>query len=500
MIVLVNPRATAPRNRRAPLSLLHLVAALEGVEWEIVDGNIPGVDVTQRISDLVGSRSAGHDPVDLVAFTVMPGPQLQSAVDVTRSMRRLHPSIPTVWGGYFPTLYPEPVLSEPSVDWLVIGQGEEALADLVRSIREGTTASPGEGLLRQGDNVSRGGARRRRPKKPDGFPELAWDRLPMHEYLHPTFLGRRTGVYQSSVGCSFRCSFCGVAGMWDGRQRFEAPERTERQLRRLVDGWGMDGLHFYDHNFFAGEAHCRELAGRLATLDLSWWCEARIDAMLRYSDDTWRRLRDSGLRMVYCGAESGSDAALERMDKHLTVAQVEEFAARTKDFGIVPELSFCLGEPENPEKDVEASISLIRRIMSINPGTEIVLYYYTPTPHVGDPEDEATATPSTLDEWLQPEWQNWSTHTDPQLPWLHPSLRRRVGDFELVLRSRFPSVHDWRTPAWARPALKAAAWWRWRRGEFSDPSLLRSLRSRVRIPKHDPQAYGHLRGSGKGTT
>jgi anaerobic magnesium-protoporphyrin IX monomethyl ester cyclase len=291
-----------------------------------------------------------------------------------------------------------------------------------------------------------------------------------------------------------------VAGMWDGRQRFETPERTERQLRRLVDGWGMDGLHFYDHNFFGGEAHCRELVGRLATLSLSWWCEARIDAMLRYSDDTWRMLRNSGLRMVYCGAESGSDASLIRMDKHLSVAQVEEFAARTKDFGIVPELSFCLGEPENPEEDVEATIPLIRRIMKINPATEIVLYYYTPTPHVGDSGDEAAATPSTLDEWLQPEWQSWSTHTDPQLPWLRPELRRRVRDFELVLRSRFPSVHDWRTPAWAKPVLKAAAWRRWRRGDFSDAHLLRSLRSRMRVPKHDSQAYGHLRGAKEGAS
>ena len=43
MIILVNPRATRPSNRRFPLSIMAIGAALpSGEDWEIVDGNLPG--------------------------------------------------------------------------------------------------------------------------------------------------------------------------------------------------------------------------------------------------------------------------------------------------------------------------------------------------------------------------------------------------------------------------------------------------------------------------
>jgi hypothetical protein len=68
MIVLVNPRATRPKNRRFPLPLMALGAALpDGVSWEIVDGNRPGLDPFREISARVDARAGGPDPVRLLA-------------------------------------------------------------------------------------------------------------------------------------------------------------------------------------------------------------------------------------------------------------------------------------------------------------------------------------------------------------------------------------------------------------------------------------------------
>jgi len=51
MILLVNPRATRPENRRFPLSVMAIGAALPpDVSWEIVDGNLPGMDVVRSAS------------------------------------------------------------------------------------------------------------------------------------------------------------------------------------------------------------------------------------------------------------------------------------------------------------------------------------------------------------------------------------------------------------------------------------------------------------------
>jgi radical SAM superfamily enzyme YgiQ (UPF0313 family) len=142
----------------------------------------------------------------------------------------------------------------------------------------------------------------------------------------------------------------------------------------------MDSVHFYDNNFFVGEDHARELAGRMEPLGLRWWCEARVDALLRFSDDTWALLKRSGLTMIFCGAESGSDEVLRKMDKRITTAQVLEVAARTREYGIIPEFSFVFGDPDEPEREIENTLSFVRRLKAVNPEMELISYFYTPTP------------------------------------------------------------------------------------------------------------------------
>ena len=45
---------------------------------------------------------------------------------------------------------------------------------------------------------------------PDELPPPPYHKIEVGDYLHPTFLGRRSGVYQASIGCPYACNFCGV--------------------------------------------------------------------------------------------------------------------------------------------------------------------------------------------------------------------------------------------------------------------------------------------------
>jgi anaerobic magnesium-protoporphyrin IX monomethyl ester cyclase len=287
-----------------------------------------------------------------------------------------------------------------------------------------------------------------------------------------------------------------VISVFGSREKMESPERTATHLAWLVREHGMDGVHFYDNNFFIREEQALELAGRIAPLGLSWWCEARIDAMLRFSDSTWRSLRAAGLRMVFFGAESGSDEVLRRMNKKLTTAQTLEIAARARQHDIIPEFSFVLGDPHEPERQLENTLSFIRRVKDINPAVEIITYFYTPTPQrrgtYGD-VDALAGTPDTLEEWITPEWVAWMTHENPRAHWLTDRLRTRLEEFELVLRSRFPSVHDRRTRPWGRTLGRALATRRWKRADYDSPRALGVVRRLARTEPDDRQDYGHLR-------
>ena len=497
MIVFVNPRATRPKNRRFPLSIMAVGAALPSdVTWEIVDGNPPDADPLAEISAWVDARQHTSDPVRVVAFTVMPGPQLVSAVPLTRAIKERYPNLPIVWGGNFPSIYPAPVLNAPYIDWMIRGQGEETfveLLDVLAGTRDPKTVA---GLSFREPDGSHWLGVERRWKGPDELPAPPYHKIRIADYLRPTFLGARSGVYQASIGCPYGCKFCGVISVYGSRERQQSPARTAEHLAFLAGTHGMDSLHFYDNNFFVREDHARELAERIMPLGLRWWCEARVDALTRFSDDTWRLLKRAGLTMVFCGAESGSDDVLKKMNKGTTTEQILEVAARSRTHGIIPEFSFVFGDPHDPEREIDNTLAFVRRLKDVNPAMELITYFYTPTPQrrgtYGD-VDALSGTPTTLEEWIEPAWVAWMTHEDPLVPWLDRRLKAKVEDFELVLKSRFPSVQDAKTAEWGKLLGRLLSRRRWSGGNYEDPRMLRAVRRLAQRAPEDSQAYGHLR-------
>ena len=122
MILFYNPKATRFRNRRLPLSILAIAAVVEGKEeYAIVDGNLDP-HPTESLIALIQERS-----VELLAVTVMPGPQTVGAVASCREIRARFPHLPIVWGGYFASNYTRATLNAGYVDYAVRGQGELTL-------------------------------------------------------------------------------------------------------------------------------------------------------------------------------------------------------------------------------------------------------------------------------------------------------------------------------------------------------------------------------------
>jgi radical SAM superfamily enzyme YgiQ (UPF0313 family) len=446
MILFVNPRATRPKNRRFPLSVMAIGAALPAAEsWQILDGNLPDADPLAELVERIERARGTSDSVDIVAFTVMPGPQLVSAVPLAQALKARRPEVQIVWGGNFASLYPAPVLNAPYVDWVVRGQGEHTFVELLDVIRGARDPHEVAGLaFREHDGSHHVGAERRWVG-PDELPAPPYHVIDVADYLHPTVLGKRSGVYQASIGCPHGCKFCGVISVFGRKERIGSAARTVEHLAYLVREHGMDSVHFYDNNFFVSEPQARDFAERIALLGIRWWCEARVDTLTRFSDDTWRLLARAGLAMVFCGAESGSDAVLAKMDKGTTTAQILEVAARSREVGIIPEFSFVFGDPHDPEGEIDNTLAFVRRLKDVNPRMELITYFYTPTPQrrgtYGD-VDALQGTPTTLEEWTQPEWVDWMTHESPRVPWMNDRLRARVLDFQQEVRTRYPSVHD----------------------------------------------------------
>lgn len=481
MIILYNPRATKPRNRRFPLSILALAAVLEGrEEYRIVDGNVES-DANAIIIDLIDQHK-----VELLGVSVMPGPQMGAALESCRAIRRLRPGVPIVWGGYFPSIYPDAALNAGYVDYAVRGQGEDTLLELLDAIRGNGTLESIHGLSYK----DMFGLHRHNPERlmkgPDSFPWSPFHRIPVADYLRPSFFGKRTAAHHASIGCPFRCSFCGVHAAYGTRELMESPARTSEILHHLASRYGADSVQFYDMNFFLREEAARELSDRIAPLQFRWWCEGRVDILSRYSDDTLEALRRSGCAMIFFGAESGSDWVLKEMQKGITTEQTLQVASRMRRFGIIPEFSFVIGNPRDPELDTQETLRFIRRIKRLNSDSEIIIYHYTPVPQRGamyGDVDGQVAFPNTPEEWATKKWMDFTLRIDPNSPWLKRKTKRLIDNFELVVSSRWPTVQDVRAPKWARTFLKTLSAWRYWLKIYGFPQELRWAHQLVALRK-----------------
>ena len=289
--------------------------------------------------------------------------------------------------------------------------------------------------------------------------------------------------------------------MFRGKTALPTAPALEHELRFLSAQYGMDSVQFFDHNFFDREADTAPLLEVLAKLQLPWWCFARADALLNLSPDSWALVRKSRLRMAYIGAESPSDWLLHDVRKGTRIDQTLAAVDICRANGVIPELSFMLAPPQDPEGETERTFEFIRHIKRIHSQTEIMLYIYAPLPpppdssnphiernvsHLRDSDGGPLVFPTTADGWAQPNWLAYWCHTD--VPWLSERLRNRIRDFTTVLGCRYPTVTDVRSPLWGKSALRGLAAWRYRYQRYDRPWELDVSRRFVRL--WDPRVSG----------
>jgi anaerobic magnesium-protoporphyrin IX monomethyl ester cyclase len=488
-ILFYNPVSTSKGKQRLPLSLLSVAAVVAGdYDVEFIDGNLIDDPATYII------ERANATQAKLLAVTVMPGPQLRQAVPVCKQVKAALPDLTILWGGYFPTQHSEVILNSDFVDYVIQGQGEAPFRQFADTLHQGGALHeiPSLGHKNGGVHINP-----RAPYVPmDNLPWMPYDRIDVSRYVGRSYLGTRVLNHNTSFGCPFACNFCAVVALSNRRWLPESAARVADIVTYLHDNWRINGLEFHDMDFFVREDRTAEFAERITGKDINWWGLGRVDTLMSYSDATWEKMRRSGARMLFMGAESGDDETLKRMNKggksstNLTLALVE----RMKHYGIVPELSFVLGNPPDPAADIESTIAFIRKIKQINPATELVLYIYTPVPQEGSILlEEATRLgfrfPETLEEWASPEWAKFSMRRDPSTPWFKDTTRRRVRNFEAVINAYYPTVTDIRLQGHWRRALRALSGWRYRLEYYAWPYELKALQRLIHYRRPETTGF-----------
>lgn len=482
-VLLFNPRA-ANYKARIPNSVLQIAASIDGRHsWIIVDGNLE-TDPWQKIDSLLSKGNFTY-----FGCTVMPGPQLKEAIPITKKIREKYPKVIIIWGGYFASNQYKVCLNSGYVDYIVNGPGDNTFPGLLHALENNEAPDGIKNLIFKKDGEFIKTAKEELPDL-DKLPQLPYDKLnslyPLKRYLGRSYLGNKTLAYHSSFGCPFTCSFCAVVPIYNARWKGKSALGIYTDVKALKDKYQADAIEFHDNNFFVSEKRTVEFAKLIKNENMVWWGEARIDTMDKYKDESLAIIREAGCKMIFFGAETGNDDVLKKMDKGgtQTGAQILKFAERLKKFDIIPEYSFVLGIPgeteEEVNKQIDEDIAFIKKVKTVNPRTEIIIYTYSPVPTEGsDMYNQVLQSgfkfPEKLEDWVNPAWENFDLRKNPLTPWLKPYMIDKIKQFETVLNGYYPTNSDIRLTPLKRGLLKLISSWRYKTSIYTFPKEINFL-------------------------
>ncbi len=254
------------------------------------------------------------------------------------------------------------VYLEHGADFLICGEGEQTLADLLdHLLGDGPPPEqiPGLAYLRDHKMVRTGP--REALRDLDLLPFPARDLLDNDRYRMAWM--KQHGYFSTNIvttrGCPFHCNWC-AKPVYGQVYNTRSPENVAREMAELRETLHPDHLWFCDDIFglkpgWTGQ-FAREVRKRHAAVPFK--CLARVDLLLR--DDAIRHLHDAGCRSVWVGAESGSQKILDAMEKGTTVAQIYEASAGLHAAGIGVGFFLQYGYPGETLADIRKTLRMVR--------------------------------------------------------------------------------------------------------------------------------------------
>ena len=342
-------------NSYPPLGLGYLAAVMEdeGHTVAIFDlGLEPDTPLEQGVERIV---SYGPDLIGVTAMT-----NNYHSAEKTISLLKARMGCPIILGGPHATVFPERVASDPHVDYVVYGEGEETLAELTRAIERGWPC-PSEEVLRGikglcfscGDDVIRNPAR---PliKDLNALPLPARHLFDLSRYPLYAANGERMVTLLSSRGCPYNCSYC-FKGIVGRTYRQRSPDSVVGEIRHLVEEYGYRNFYFIDDLFTLSRRRVTAICHRLIeeSLVVRWQCLTRVD---RVTPDLLNLMYQAGCREVHMGIESGNPEILRRLGKDIAMEQVRQAVRWTAEAGILAKGYFMLGLPGDTEETMKETI------------------------------------------------------------------------------------------------------------------------------------------------
>jgi radical SAM superfamily enzyme YgiQ (UPF0313 family) len=319
-------------------------------------------------------------------------------------------------GGADPTARPDLYLQHQvqgrfSVDAVVVGEGEETILELLPILLDGKDTSAALGEVQGVAYRHQTGQTVQTPRRPliqdvDRLPFPARDLLDIERYRRAWRSAH--GYFSLSIiatrGCPYSCSWC-QKSVFGRSFRPRSPQSVADEMALIKRDYQPDQIRIVDDVMGIDRDWVRAWHDALLERDadgptavIPFECLSRVDLM---DEEMARLLKDVGCRRIHFGAESGSQAVLDAMNKGITVEQIDQAAELCRRLGIETYFYMMVGYPGETWSDLERSVSLLRRTRPDEFSTTIAY------PLPGTPFHEEVRDRLTFEGQHAPDW----THT-----------------------------------------------------------------------------------------
>src|SRR5579872_1882216 len=262
---------------------------------------------------------------------------------------------------------------EEGADFVLLGEGEQTLLELVTAIRGGCAdVAEIPGLAWRKDGIPVRSGARKVLKDLDDLPLPAWDLVDIESYRRIWI--RRHGYFSLNIsttrGCPFKCNWC-AKPIYGNRYHARSPQHVVSEIRLLKDRYGFDHLWMCDDIFGLKPGWVNEFAELIRQQQLSFRFKIQSRADLLMQENYVDALARAGCVDTWMGAESGSQKVLDAMDKGTTVGQIEGATRLLRAHGIKASFFIQFGYPGETREDIELTVRMIRRLMPDNIGISV---------------------------------------------------------------------------------------------------------------------------------
>ena len=352
-------------------------------------------------------------------------------------------------------------------DYIVIGEGEETMSELVRTLvmepafergaasgplPEAANDIPGIAFLKQGDFVETPERQKIRDLNELSIPNRKKINLRQYLDLWKKHHGKNALSVSTMRGCPYTCKWCSRA-VYGLSYRRRSADKVVEELLQIKETYNPDSLWFVDDVFTISHRWLTAFRDELkkAGLIIPYECITRAD---RLNEEVISLLKETGCFRVWIGAESGSQKIIDLMDRRVDVNQVRDMIRLTRKHGIEAGTFIMLGYPGETEADIEETI---HHLKESNPDHFTITVAYPIKGTELYQEIEAIRT-TKLD---------WSTSTDRQVEFKRTYSRKY---YDYAVKRVISEVNYFKATLDGRPysagkqkakslAAKAGMWW-----------------------------------------